>query len=313
MKVTDDRMTFNGLRDWYFGLTSIQNKASYKDWNIQIGKFCKAFGDRAVGSLKVLDLEEHQVGRLDEGLKPASIDLEIQLAGQMVRKAVDNDIVSMDCLKPFTRLRRLSSNGQNARKRRMEIEEYVNIKPHLPIHADQVLTLLYYTGMRVTEPLKLTWDMIDWKTRFITLSAEITKTNTERRIPITPQLAKIMKAIPRDLRCPNVIVFRGRAIKQLGQAIVKKACEDAGYEHGQWKKEGLVLRDTRRSVSSFMERIGIPESHRKAIIGHKQSGMDVHYVHPSDEEVHESMAKYHSWLEEQIDLVQNLDRTVEKA
>jgi len=313
-KVADDRMTFNELKDWYFGLASVQSKRSYKDWKIQVGKFCKVFGDRAVGSLKVLDLEDHQVRRLDEGLHPASIDLEIQLASQMVRKAVDNDMVSMDCLKPFSRLKRLSSSGQNARKRRMEVDEFLAIRPHLPVHAQQGLTLLYYTGMRVTEPLKLTWDMVDWKTMFITLPGEITKTGTERKIPITEQLAKILKAIPRDLRCPNqVIHYKGRAVGQFHKEALEKAWEKAGCVYGQKNKDGLVLRDTRRSMSTFMERIGIPESHRKAIVGHKQSGMDVHYVHPSDEELHESMAKYHSWLEEQINLVQNLDRAVEKA
>ena len=44
-KVGDHTVTFKELKDWYFNLTLIQDKASYKEWNIQVGKFCKVFGD----------------------------------------------------------------------------------------------------------------------------------------------------------------------------------------------------------------------------------------------------------------------------
>ena len=285
MKVTDDRMTFNELKDWYLGLSSVQRLRSYTDYTSKLSVFCRELGYRAVGSLKLMDLEEFQGKKLDEGMKATSIDVTMTVVKGVVLKAIDNDIISIECRKPFDRRKKIAKPGDRARKKRIEIDAFVAIRPLLPVHAQQGLALLYYTGMRVTEPLKLTWDMVDWKTRFITLPGEITKTGTERKIPITLQLEKILREIPRHITCHNVVVFRGRAIKHFHKDALKKAWKKAGCVYGQGEKDGLVLRDTRRSVSTFMERIGIPESHRKAILGHKQSGMDVHYVHPSDEEL----------------------------
>lgn len=298
-KISDDKISFGDLMEWYFSLASVQNKTSCSQWKGQIGKFCSAFGSRAVGSLTVADLKEHQIRRQAEGLKPASIDLEIQLAGQMVRMAEMSDKISIACLKPFSRLKNLEKKGGNARTRRWEIHEYVAVLPHLPRHIQQALTLAMYTGMRVpSEILKLTWDMVDWKKGFINLPAEITKARTARRIPITAQLARILKGIPHHLHCPNVIVFRGRGIDNFNQASLQRACANAGLVYGERKEGGLIMHDTRRSVSTFMENLRIPESHRKLIVGHKLKGMDVHYVHPSDGELLDSMAKYHEWLEE---------------
>jgi len=314
MKVTDDRMTFNELKDWYLGLSSVQRLRSYIDYTSKLSVFCRELGDRAVGSLKLVDLEDYQSKKLDEGLKATSIDVTMTVVKGMVLKAIDNDMISIECRKPFDRRKKITKPGDRARKRRIEIDEFVALKEHLPVHAQQCVTLSLYTGMRVTEPLKLTWDMVDWKTMFITLPGEITKTGTERKIPITLQLEKILRAILRDLRCPHqVIHYKGRAVTQFFHMMLKEAFKNAGIVYGQNKKGGVVLRDIRRSVSSFMEAVGIPESHRKLIVGHSLKGMDVHYVHPSDEELHESMAKYHTWLEEQTNLVQNLDRTSKNA
>ncbi len=86
-------MTFAELIFWYLKLKSVQKLASFKRVEGALGNFNKVFGDRIVSSLKPLDLEDYQEKREEEGLAPATIDMEISLAKTMISKAFDNDLV----------------------------------------------------------------------------------------------------------------------------------------------------------------------------------------------------------------------------
>jgi len=72
--------------------------------------FNKTFGDQRVGNLLPLDIENLQVD-LREKRSPSYIDQVIDTARYMVTKALDNDIIGGDCLKPFRRIKPLLKRG----------------------------------------------------------------------------------------------------------------------------------------------------------------------------------------------------------
>ena len=53
--------------------------------------------------------------------------------------------------------------------------------------------------MRRGELLALTWEMLHLDKKYITLPAEITKTNRVRNVPLQPHAIKILNEMPRSL------------------------------------------------------------------------------------------------------------------
>jgi integrase len=94
----------------------------------------------------------------------------------------------------------------------------------------------------------------------------------------------------------------------------KKACERAGIAQGRDVPGGLIFHDLRRTVKTNMVNAGVDQVHRDIILGHSLHGMDVHYMAPSEDDLHRAMARYTEWLDSQLNLQsvdQNVDQTSE--
>jgi hypothetical protein len=59
-----------------------------------------------------------------------------------------------------------------------------------------------------------------------------------------------------------------------------------------------------------MDRAGVSESCRKAILGHSLEGMDKHYLRLNDEDLEQAMEKYTTWIDDQIT---NVDQIVDQV
>ena len=60
-----------------------------------------------------------------------------------------------------------------------------------------------------------------------------------------------------------------------------------------------------------MLKAGIDKVYRDKILGHSLTGMDVHYMAPSENDLKTSMDRYTSWLDNQIEL-QFVDQNVDQ-
>ena len=66
----------------------------------------------------------------------------------------------------------------------------------------------------------------------------------------------------------------------------------------------------------FILNAGVDKVHRDIILGHSLQGMDVHYMAPSEDDLHRAMARYTEWLDGQLDLHgvdQNVDQDNKKG
>ena len=59
----ESKMTFQELTDWYLGLSSVKGLASFRNVRIYLNNFNKVYGDKIVGTIKPMDLEEYQTKR----------------------------------------------------------------------------------------------------------------------------------------------------------------------------------------------------------------------------------------------------------
>jgi integrase len=298
----DSKLTFNELTKWYLSLSSVKALASFRSVSIYLNNFNKVYGDKAVGTIKPLDLEELQTKRKKQGLKPATIDLEIALVKTMVTKAFDNDLLDGNSLKAFRRIKRMIKRGANARKRIISFEEYLNLFDSATSHFRPVLIVAYNTGMRSGELQKLQWSHIDRKKMFIRLPAEVTKESREKNIPINHHVKSVLSVLLRSINHDFVFINKRRPFAhQYGFLYsFKSTCERAGLPYGRNVQNGMTMHDIRGTVKTNMLGAGMDKIYRDLILGHSLTGMDVHYMAPTEDTLKKEMERFTQWLDDRL-------------
>ena len=171
----ESKMTFSELAEWYLNLNSVKRLVSYERVQVCLTNFNEVFGNRLVNTIKPVELEEYQDKREGEGLAPATIDMELTIAGTMIRKALDNDMVDGRTVKAFRRVKKKLIQGSNARDRILTVDEYLRLRDNSPPHLKALITVAYHTGMRRGELLNLKLQHIDKDGGCIRLQAKLTK------------------------------------------------------------------------------------------------------------------------------------------
>lgn len=304
-RVPAERMTFTELAEWYLDLSPVKKLSSYIRIKQGVANFNRVFGNRIVSSLKPLDLEEYQEKREEDGRAPATIDMEISLVKTMAIKAFDNDLVDGRTVKAFRTVKRKLRKAANARKRTITIEEYLKLVDLAPDHLKAFLTVAFNTGMRTGEIRALRWSHIDREKWVIRLPEGLTKEHKAKVIPINHHVKKVLVALPRTLHHDFVLTYRNEPIVTAGG--IKKsfisACGKAEIPYGQHLGNGITFHDIRRTVKTNMLSAGIDKVYRDTILGHSLTGMDVHYISPSEEDLHRAMGVYTAWLDAQFQSV----------
>ncbi len=311
-----ERMTFNKLAEWYLDLSPVNKLASYIRIKQGIGNFNRAFGTRIVSSLKPLDLEEYQEKREEEGRAPATIDMEISLVKTMVTKAFDNDLVDGRTVKAFRVVKRKLRKASNARKRTLTTEEYLCLVDVAPDHLKAFLTVAFNTGMRTGELRGLRWSHIDREKGVIRLPEDLTKESKAKVIPMNHHVKKTLADLPRAIHHDFVLTYRHKPIVTAGgiKNSFITACGRAEIPYGHHETNGITFHDIRRTVKTNMLSAGMDKVYRDTILGHSLQGMDVHYISPSEEDLHRAMAKYTEWLDGSISrCYQNVNNSIKKG
>ncbi|MCP4551427.1 MAG: hypothetical protein GY834_05175 [Bacteroidetes bacterium] len=95
------KITFNDLTEWYIESPRLKALAYYDVLKINLNSFNSVFGQKLINGIKLLDLENYQVQRKEQGKSDSYIDQEIGAIKTMLKKAWDNDKISGNVLKPL--------------------------------------------------------------------------------------------------------------------------------------------------------------------------------------------------------------------
>ena len=285
------KMTFNALGEWFLDLEEVKDLASYDTLKIYLNKFNSDFGERIVSTILPSELRNHQIKRKKEGKADATVDQEIGAAKNMINKAFDDRKVGSETYSTFKKIKKLlkkdKTTGQmkNARKKILSQGEFIKLMEAAPKHTKQILVAAFYTGMRRSEILKLTWDKVNLKERVIRLKAEDTKDGDPREIPILDELYAVLSTIsPRPIHnLDKKLVFPYRRNTQKGKTEddpltdirggLRKACETAGITYGRFAEDGFIFHDLRHAFNTYMRKAGVAESVIMNITGHSTRAM----------------------------------------
>jgi integrase len=283
----ETKMTFQELTNWYLDLEKIKALAYFDTLSHRLKKFNANFGDVLVCDVKPADLENHQAKRKSGGHADSTVDEEIGAARTMVSRAFDNGLVGAEPLTVFRRVKKLLKRNSNARDRILSPQEFEALKKHCAPHVRMIVTLGYYTGMRLGEILSLTWAKVDLTHRFIRLEPEDTKDRESRLVPIMDEVYTELVALPHRITGAgadsHVFLYKGKPIASIKKAL-KRACERAKIPYGRFTPGGFIFHDLRHTYNTNMRKAGVRQSVIMKITGHSTREMFDRYntVDPDD-------------------------------
>ena len=295
----ESNMTFSELTEWYLGLATVKNLASYPTIEICLNKFNSELGNKIVSEVKPIDLENYQLKRKKEGKADHTIDSEIGAAKTMLNKAFDNDRIGGEALRWFKKVKKLLKRNANARSRILSMEEFNRVVQVLPLHARWIVQTGFHTGMRRAEITSLTWDKVSTQDRVIRLEAKDTKDKEPREIPINDDLCNILNSIPKHIHDKHVFLYRGKPVRNISRTI-RTACKKAGIPYGRFRKEGFVFHDLRRTFNTRMRKSGVAESVIMSITGHSTREMFDRYNTVDIEDKREGMRKFQESIRKDV-------------
>jgi len=164
----------------------------------------------------------------------------------------------------------------------------------------EIMSVIYYSGLRISEVTHLLRDDIDFRTHTIHVRNKVidgrqynTKTRRNWRAPMNENLESILREWIRKTRGEeSSLLFpnsKGRPIKNDLVAVkVKNVMDDLGFPAEKMKKP---LHGGRHAFASYAMESGVPEQVVQKALGHKSNIMTKHYTYLSPEHMKEQFDK----------------------
>jgi len=160
-------------------------------------------------------------------------------------------------------------------------EQFALIRSHMPENLWPLLTLLYYTGVRVGEATKIMWSydgfpQVDLEKRQITLLGVQTKNGQPRVLPLTDGLVDMLK---KRSQADGPVFDSTNFRKEFAAAKVKAKCPH------------VLIHDFRRSAVSNLVNAGVSETDTMEISGHRSRTVFDRYNVRNTKRLHDAISK----------------------
>jgi integrase len=274
-------LTLGELCKWYLDLPEIKAKDSY-DRDEQFFDHLK----RLLGeSTKIKDItagkvESYQTHRLDEPsrahkgekIKSATVNKEVIILKVALNRAVRHGKLHHN---QIATVKKLPEN--NIRTRLLSQKEFHGLLEKCPLHISPVVMIGYYMGLRLSEIINLTWHEVDLKKGFIRLTANRTKTDSARLVPIHPEVKEILETLPRGLHTDRVFLFDGKPFNEFKRSW-KTVLKNTGIKD-------FVFHDLRHCSLNNLRKTGNDFFQIMALSGHKTMSVFKGYNLVTEEEL----------------------------
>jgi integrase len=181
-----ERVTFDDLATLYLTDYRLNERRSEHDAKRNVETLREAFGiDRAL-DITADRIAAYTERRLDQGMKPASVNRELAALRRMFALAIRAGKLAA---RPHIAL--LAED--NAREGFLEPADFAALRAALPDWLAEAATFAYLTGWRRTEVATLTWADVDLRGKTITLRAAHSKNRRPRIVKLTGELLALVE------------------------------------------------------------------------------------------------------------------------
>jgi integrase len=140
------------------------------------------------------------------------------------------------------------------------------------------VVLAAYTGLRSETIRSLTWNMVDWQTNRIRVPADITKTNSDVRVPIQPELRTVLAENPGIGSTPILPADIAAMTSDQANVETQAYLRRCGIE-----PNGRSVHAFRHTVASLLTATGLSPFLVMDAVGHLSTITSKHYARGADD------------------------------
>ncbi|WP_445665559.1 tyrosine-type recombinase/integrase [Fodinibius sp. AD559] len=197
-----------------------------------LNHFMRIIGDDPLDEYDRKMISKYKIHRLDqENIAKTTINIEIRSIKAAFSWAYKNDFLQSHPYKGQEFLFKTKS-----KKREFKRYEIKKLLEHTEgTHIGLVIKLAYFTGMRIGEMTKVTWNMVNLDDRYIDLSAGITKTFQRRAIPLGNKAYYVAKMFG------NILDQKMKKSPEKYKNVTREECYLLQKQrgHGQYKTRSI--------------------------------------------------------------------------
>ena len=279
--IPEPNYTLEQVKDQYFRYSkSVKSEMTcQRDKGIVTQHLIPHFGKTALHQITVEQAEDYRSKRVASGIAPATINKEVQLLKNIVKKAVEwgkmrtNRITGVKPLKT-----------PPGRVRYLELEQIPKLMEACPPWLRPIVLIDMHTGMRRSEIVNLQRSNIDIQNRLIIL--EKTKNNERKTLPMNNTVFEVIKNLPKRIDTRYLFADeRGESVSgnKVSMAF-RRACKKAGIED-------FSLHDLRHHFASYLTMAGENLRVVQELLGHKDPKMTMRYSHLSSEHLKQAVER----------------------
>ncbi|WP_443690688.1 phage integrase [Pseudomonas sp.] len=290
------------IDDSYMKWFTAHNKGSAKTLHTLDNNFDTII-DQRLDAITGRDLEQLRTAWLSAGNKPSTANRKMGSISGVFSRAVDWEYLPsspLDKIKPLKvdtmgKVRYLSKEESKNLRNALEIREhraclerdsankwrserrkelYQDLREMaFTDHLKPMVLVSLNTGMRRGEVFSLTWSMVNFESKTITVGGDTTKTSETRHIPMNAEVFATLKAW-KEQSGTSPFVFPGleggrmEDVKSAWMAMLKEACVISFRWH-----------DMRHDFASRLVMAGVPLNTVRDLLGHTDIKMTLRYAH----------------------------------
>lgn len=246
-----------------------ERQRGFRSKRVIIKQLVEVFGHLQVRQINTMLIEQFQTDRINKGNKPATANRLIATLKHCIHKGYQWEMLSEDTLKRVRQVKLLEEN--NRRLRFLSKEETQALVNVCDSHLKAIVITALNTGCRKSEILNLTWNNVDLKHGFISLTE--TKNGERRETPINDTLRGVLQGLTRRLDIPYVF----------HDAVTGKPYGDVKRSfHTALRRAGITdfrFHDLRHTFASHLVMAGVDITTVSRLLGHKSLTMTLRYAH----------------------------------
>lgn len=265
---------FNAWAERKFQTLNKSTADNYKS----IYKKCTKLYNMPFSDIKTTHLQEV----IDENAHLSRVAILKILFTHLYGYAIKNDIVEKD----YSEFIDVPTHGKKIDKTTFTRNEIALIWEHQDELAAQIVLILLYTGMRITELLVMETKNINIDGGYMVGGLK-TEAGKNRLIPIHTDIMPFVKA---NYSENNKYLFSGKNGKRLPYSTFRSTIFVPLMEK---LKMSHTLHETRHTFISQADRCGINPTILKRIVGHANGDITLHYTHKETTEILAEIKKFH--------------------